>query len=31
MVVAGYPIVDIKVAVIDGSYHDVDSDEISVP
>ena len=28
-VVAGYPIVDIKVAVTDGSYHDVDSDEIS--
>ena len=26
-VVAGYPMVDIKVAVYDGSYHDVDSSE----
>ncbi|MDP1845453.1 MAG: elongation factor G [Candidatus Moranbacteria bacterium] len=26
-VVAGYPLVDIKVAVYDGSYHDVDSSE----
>jgi elongation factor G len=26
-VVAGYPVVDIKVAVIDGSYHEVDSSE----
>jgi elongation factor G len=26
-VVAGYPVVDIKVAVYDGSYHDVDSSE----
>ena len=26
-VVAGYPVVDIKVAVIDGSFHDVDSSE----
>ena len=25
--VAGYPVVDIKVAVYDGSYHDVDSSE----
>ncbi|MGC4045576.1 MAG: elongation factor G [Armatimonas sp.] len=28
-VLAGYPVVDIKVSCIDGSYHDVDSDEIS--
>jgi len=28
-VLAGYPVVDVKVTVIDGSYHDVDSDEIS--
>ena len=26
-VVAGYPLIDIKVAVYDGSYHDVDSSE----
>ncbi|MBL8086468.1 MAG: elongation factor G [Chthonomonas sp.] len=26
-VVAGYPVVDVKVAVYDGSYHDVDSNE----
>jgi elongation factor G len=26
---AGYPIVDIKVTVYDGSYHDVDSSEMS--
>ena len=26
-VLAGYPIVDVKVAVYDGSYHDVDSSE----
>lgn len=26
-VVAGYPVVDIKVAVYDGSYHEVDSSE----
>ena len=25
--VAGYPVVDVKVAVYDGSYHDVDSSE----
>ena len=28
-VVAGYPVVDIKAKIYDGSYHDVDSDEIS--
>jgi len=28
-VVAGYPIVDVKVAVFDGSYHEVDSSEIA--
>jgi elongation factor G len=28
-VLAGYPLVDIKVAVYDGSYHDVDSSEIA--
>ncbi|MDP3149957.1 MAG: elongation factor G [Ignavibacteria bacterium] len=28
-VVAGYPMVDIKVKLYDGSYHDVDSDELS--
>ncbi len=28
-VVAGYPMVDMKVAVYDGSYHEVDSSEIA--
>ncbi len=28
-VIAGYPVVDVKVKLYDGSYHDVDSDEIS--
>lgn len=28
-VLAGFPVVDIKVKLIDGSYHDVDSDELS--
>jgi elongation factor G len=28
-VVAGYPVVDVKVKLFDGSFHDVDSDEIS--
>ncbi len=28
-IIAGYPVVDIRVAVTDGSYHDVDSSEIA--
>jgi elongation factor G len=28
-VIAGFPVVDIKAKLYDGSYHDVDSDEIS--
>ena len=26
-VVAGFPVVDVKVTLFDGSYHDVDSNE----
>ncbi len=26
---AGYPVVDLKVTLVDGSYHDVDSNELS--
>jgi len=28
-VIAGFPVVDVKAKIYDGSYHDVDSDEIS--
>jgi elongation factor G len=28
-VLAGYPVIDIKVTVVDGSYHDVDSSEMA--
>jgi len=28
-IIAGYPMIDIKVTIFDGSYHDVDSSEIA--
>ena len=28
-VLAGYPVIDVKVQLIDGSYHDVDSNEMA--
>jgi len=28
-VLAGYPVVDIKISILDGSYHDVDSSEMA--
>ncbi len=27
--VAGYPVVDVKVSIVDGSYHEVDSNELA--
>jgi elongation factor G len=28
-ILAGYPVIDVKVELIDGSYHDVDSNEMA--
>ena len=28
-ILAGYPVIDVKVSVFDGSYHDVDSNEMA--
>lgn len=28
-VIAGYPVIDIKAKLFDGSYHDVDSNEMA--